>query len=362
MLLACCRRSAALAILLLAALAAPACNDDGDAADDPHPGGTEAPDDAELTDPGGAAQVAEGGDLFARIPEIVSEVEPSVVALILDVGAGSGVVWDAEGRIVTNHHVVHGAGDIRVGFADGRRMPATVLASDPVTDLAVIEVDRQGLPPAEFATELPEVGELAIAVGNPLGFENSVTVGVVSGLNRAIPGSAPATLALVDLIQTDAAISPGNSGGALIDGNGEVIGINVAYIPPQARGVAIGFAIPSPTVTDVIEQLLETGSVSHVFFGVQPAPLTPQIAQRLDAGVERGVIVLEVVPSGPADEAGVEPGDVVIELDGDTVGSVEDFLGSLRGRSPGDPVDVRVVRAGEEIDLSVTLSDQPSTE
>ncbi len=359
MLLARCRRSVVLALLLLGVLGASACNDEGTATDARN-GATDAPDGEEPTDPGGAARVADDGDLFARIPQIVSEVEPSVVALILDVGAGSGVVWDAEGLIVTNHHVVDGASEIQVGFADGRRMPATVVASDPVTDVAVIEVDRDGLPPAEFAGALPEVGGLAIAVGNPLGFENSVTVGVVSGLNRAIPGTAPATRALVDLIQTDAAISPGNSGGALIDGNGEVIGINVAYIPPQARGVAIGFAIPAPTVTDVVEQLLETGAVSHVFFGVRPAPLTSQIAQQLDAGVEQGVIVLEVVPGGPADGAGVQPGDVVIELGGEAVRSVEEFLGTLRGRSPGDAVDVRIVRAGDETELSVTLSDQPS--
>jgi serine protease DegQ len=352
------RLSAALVFLLLAAFVASACNDDGNAVTAPD---TETEDTANGPEVvrEGAPEAVEGGDLFARIPEIVSEVEPSVVALILDVGAGSGVVWDSDGRIVTNHHVVEAANDIQVGFADGRRVPATVLASDPLTDLAIIEVDREGLPPAEFAAELPRVGALAIAMGNPLGFENSVTVGIVSGLNRSIPGSARSTQALIDLIQTDAAISPGNSGGALIDGNGRVIGINVAYIPPQARAVAIGFAIPSPTVVDVIGQLLETGTVSHVFFGVQPAPLTPQIARRLDAGVERGVVVLELVPGGPAEEAGVQPGDVLTELDGEPVRSVENFLASLRGRSPGDVVDVRLLRAGEEVELSVTLSDRP---
>ncbi len=182
---------------------------------------------------------AEG--LFARIPEVVRKVEPSVVAVLTDAGEGSGVIW--RDKIITNRHVVADARRIEVAFADGKRSGARVVGADPVTDLAVLETDRKDLPGVTFASRLPEVGELAVAIGNPLGFENTVTAGIVSGLQRSIPGSAAQSQALVDLIQTDAAISPGNSGGALVSGNGDVIGMNVAYIPPQARAVSIGFAI-----------------------------------------------------------------------------------------------------------------------
>jgi serine protease DegQ len=181
----------------------------------------------EATGAGGA-----GDDgLFARIPGIVQDLRPSVVAVLTDRGEGSGVVWSADGVIVTNHHVIAQAERIQVAFADGRRSAARVQASDPATDLAVLRSDRRGLPAASFADRLPAPGELAIAIGNPLGFANSVTVGVVSGLHRGIPGSAAQTRALVDLLQTDAAISPGNSGGALVGPDAKVIGINEAYIP-----------------------------------------------------------------------------------------------------------------------------------
>ena len=295
---------------------------------------------------------------FADIPDVVQEVEPSVVAIEREGGEGSGVIWSDE-IVVTNNHVVEGASGVNVVFADGSRVEATVRATDPLTDLALVELDTVNLPEATFAEHLPRVGALAIAIGNPLGLENTVTAGIVSAVHRAIPGAAQGAPALVDLIQTDAAISPGNSGGALVDADGRVIGINVAYLPPAARAVSIGFAIPSPTVIDVVEQLLEDGQAEHAFLGVEPAELTPQIAEQFDVEAERGVIVLGVVERSPAEAAGLRRGDVIVSLDGDSLETVEDLLSTLRRRSPGDTVDLRIVRDGEEQTVRATLQDRP---
>jgi serine protease DegQ len=298
-------------------------------------------------------------DVFGAIPEIVRELEPSVVSVLVGQGVGSGVVWDAEGLIVTNHHVVAGGGPIEVALATGERMPAELVASDPRTDVAVIRVERTGLPAAEFADALPEVGSLAIAMGSPLGFENSVTAGIVSGLGRALPPDATQPAALVDLIQTDAAISPGNSGGALVSVDGRVMGINVAYIPPQARAVAIGFAIPATTVVAVVAQLLETGAVQHAYLGVAGRAVTPALADQFGLGVEQGVLVLEVPPGSPAEEADLRAGDVVVELSGEELARVEDLIAVLRRHAPGDEVEVVLVREGERLELEIVLAERP---
>lgn len=328
--------------------------------------GCDTTDDDDTADAGGApTTVEEGGDesaskdVFGRIPEVVDEVEPSVVAILAEGGEGSGVVWSADGTIVTNNHVVAGADQIEIAFADGRRGPAEFVAADPVTDLAVVRAERDGLPAARFAEELPEVGALAVAIGNPLGFENTVTAGIVSGVNRAIPGSAGGTQALVDLIQTDAPISPGNSGGALVDVDGRVIGVNVAFIPPAARAVSIGFAIPASTVRAVVSQLLDDGAVEHAFLGIAPAQLTPQIAERLGVDVERGVVVLEVVEGGPADEAGIAAGDVITTIGDRQVETLEDLFTALRDQEPGDEVTVKLLSDGDGRQVDVRLTDRP---
>lgn len=296
--------------------------------------------------------------VFSSIPQIVRQVEPSVVAVLTDSGEGSGVVWEAAGKVVTNRHVVERATRIELAFADGKRSRARVLATDAVTDLAVLEADRKDLPVVRFADTLPVVGELAVAIGNPLGFENTVTAGIVSGLQRSIPGSATQSQALVDLIQTDAAISPGNSGGALVSGAGEVIGINVAYIPPQARAVSIGFAIPAPTVRKVVTELLRDGKATHPFFGVRPAPLTPEIRRELDVEPQAGVVVLDVVAGGPAAKAGITPGDVIVGVGDTAVEGVEEFLGVLRRGEPGKELDVKIVRADGNRTVRVRLGER----
>jgi serine protease DegQ len=299
------------------------------------------------------------GETFEQIPEIVRRVSPSIVTIFVQTAQGqaegSGVIWNQDGTIVTNNHVVAGATRVDVVLASGARIRAQVKATDPLYDLAVATIDRQGLPAATFASRLPRVGELAIAMGSPLGFTNTVTAGIISALHRSIPsgGQAPS---LVDLVQTDAPISPGNSGGALVSAEGEVIGINVAFIPPQAHAVSIGFAIPSPTVVDDVKQLIATGKAVHAFLGIQPAEVTPQMAQQFHLGVSFGALVQAVVPNSAAAKAGLRAGDVIVELGGTPVRSVEDLLAVLRKHKPGDRVPVKVSRNGKTVTLDVTLS------
>jgi serine protease DegQ len=267
--------------------------------------------------------------------------------------------------VVTNNHVVRVQDQVvervEVAFFDGRRFPARVRATDPTTDLAVVEVDRQDLKPATFQRALPQVGEPAIAIGSPLGFENTVTAGIISGLHREIPGSAQQGIrSLVDLIQTDAAISPGNSGGALVNGRGEVVGISDAYIPPSAGAVSIGFAIPAATTVDVVGDLLRTGRASHAYLGIGADQVSREVAAQLGLDRAAGVLVLEVADGSPAAKAGIQPGDVIIRIGDQPVDTVEDFFGELRQRRPGDQVQLTIVRDGREQQVSVTLGENPN--
>jgi serine protease DegQ len=299
--------------------------------------------------------------MTADLPDLIEAVEPSVVAIQRGGGGeGSGVIWGADGIIVSNHHVVVDAAGLEVVFTDGTRAEATVVASDPRVDLAVLRVDRSDLPVAEFRDDLPRVGELAVAIGNPLGFQGSATLGIISGVGRAVPGSARVSPALVDLIQTDAPISPGNSGGALVGADGRVIGINVAYIPPAGGAVSIGFAIPAATVVDVVTQLLENGTVQHAYLGVEPATLRPGMAPGTDLGTDRGAIVMNIVPGGPASQVGMEAGDVIVGFAGEAIGSAEELLGAIRRAAPGDTVEVTFLRGGAEQTIDVTLGELPN--
>jgi serine protease Do len=338
-------RAAVVAALLAAALAA--CGGSGDNGAAPKASAT-------AGSPRGETPATAQG--FTGIPDLVDKLAPSVVAIAVrtanGAGEGSGVVWDREGNIVTNDHVVDGASAISVQTSAGDRHEARLVAADPRTDLAVIRVDGANLPAATFAETLPRVGALALAMGSPLGFENTVTAGIVSGLDRSLPagGSEPS---LVGLIQTDAAISPGNSGGALVGGDGQVIGINVAYLPPQATGaVSIGFAIPSPTVRDVVAQLIANGQVKHAYLGVQLAPVSTSSGA--------AVVVAAVESGGPAAAAGVQPRDVVERIDGRDVTIIEDVYDVLRGKAPGDEVKLVVRRGDRDRELTVKLGELPA--
>jgi S1-C subfamily serine protease len=345
-------------LLLLAAaavLGVGACTaDDEPAAVDDRPA-TEA---AAATGSAGAADAPGGALTLDDIPDLVERVAGSVLAVRLPGGEGSGVVYD-RGVAVTNAHVVLDAATVEVVYASGRVATARVLGTDPFTDLAVLELPDDSFDPIPFSEDLPRVGSLAIAIGNPLGFEGTVSQGVVSGLERSIPGGGPA---LVGLIQTDAAISPGNSGGALIGPDGEVIGINVAYIPPNVAGaVSLGFAIPSPVVIEVVERILAGEPVEHPYLGVRPHPVTAAVARELGVDPPTGVLVVEVVPGGPADGAGIETGDVIRALDDEAVDDVGAFLRRLRDYAPGDAITVTVSRGGEPLDITVELTQRPAT-
>jgi S1-C subfamily serine protease len=272
---------------------------------------------------------------------------------------GSGVIYRPDGVILTNLHVVADATRIEVALADGSRIGGRVAAADPDTDLAVIRLDRKGLPAAEFRNGLPQVGELAVVLGSPLGFEKTVTAGIVSGLHRSIPDSASATRALVDLIQTDAAISPGNSGGAVVDTSGRVLGISVAYVPPQQGAVAVGFAIPAATATRSADELLEHGRARHAYLGLQPAALTPEIARELHVR-SGGVLVYTSAPDGPAAKAGIRPGDVLTRMGVQKIKSVEELFAALRQHAPGERVAISYVRDGEIHTAQVQITDRPS--
>jgi serine protease Do len=312
------------------------------------------------------------------VAQVASQVGPSVVQVNVDVtqntpfgpqseeGIGSGVIYRDDGYIVTNNHVVKGATELNVAFADGTTEPAQVVGRDPRTEMAVIRVDRNDLPAAKFnEDEDLVVGQLAVAIGSPSGFESTVTSGVISGIGREFPaeftgGDPAATSALTDLIQTDAAISPGNSGGALADRDGEVIGINVAYLPPSDTGaVNIGFAIPSDTAASVADQLIETGKVSSAYLGVETTDLSPEDAERFGLPVESGAIVEHVEPGSGADAAGVRRGDIIARLGDNPIDNAGDLFGALRDYQPGDTVELTVFRDGDELTLDVTLGERP---
>jgi serine protease Do len=317
-----------------------------------------------------------------QIPEdepvalVASQVGPSVVQVNVEAtqntplgsqseeSVGSGVIYRKDGYIITNNHVVEGASEVNVAFADGTTERAKVVGRDPDTEIAVVRVDRDDLPAAKFDdSDNLVAGQLAVAIGSPSGFESTVTSGVISGLGREFPPELTGGVlerSLVDLIQTDAAISPGNSGGALVNRDGEIIGINVAYLPPAETGaVNIGFAIPSDTAVSVADQLIETGEVSSPYLGVFTTDLSPEDAERFDLPVDSGALVGEVEPGSAADEAGVTSGDIIVALGDNPVQSSGDLLGALRDYQPGDTVDLTVFRAGDKQTLEVTLGERP---
>lgn len=282
-------------------------------------------------------------------------------------GEGSGVVFAAEGMIVTNNHVVsqsnRPAADILVTLATGEELDARIIGRDSLTDLAVVQVNKADLPAAVFVEDMSQVqiGQYAIAIGSPLGFSNSVTLGVVSGLHREIPVSAAeGGQSLIDLVQTDAAISPGNSGGALVDSSGRVIGINVAYLPPDSTGAQdLGFAIPADVAVDVARQLIATGRASHSFLGISPLSVTVELQQRFDLDRDFGILIADVEADTPAGRAGLQQGDIIVGIDGQAMEQESDLYKFLRAKKPGDTVVVSYVRDNSEATTQVRLGERP---
>jgi len=366
-----------------------------------------------------AANAQSAGTVFDALEltlgEIYDQVSPSVVniqvvqetsAVALDIpqlpgfpfdpsqpqeqvpqqATGSGFVWDKEGHIVTNNHVVEGAVDIAVTFADDTTVPAEIVGTDPHSDLAVIQVDLspEKLVPVRLADSTQvRVGQLAVAVGNPFGLEGTMTVGFVSALGRSLPVASSNLMApsytIPDIIQTDAPINPGNSGGVLVSDEGLVIGVPSAIESPVRANAGIGFAIPSAIVQKVVPVLITDGSYEHAWVGISGTTLNSELAEAMGLDSEqRGVLVIEVTPDGPASEAGLRPseqqieirgsevqigGDVIVAIDGEPVAEFDDLVTYLaRNTSAGDTVGLTILRDGREETVRVTLAPRPVEE
>lgn len=291
----------------------------------------------------------------AEIPRIVKELEPSVVTVQTPTGIGSGVVYRSDGIIVTDAHVVEPHKNVRIRFADASEASAVVVGTDNPTDVAVLKADRVNLPAAKFSSSLPVVGELAVVMGSPLGLEQTVTAGIVSALHRNMPPSEELPQGLLDLFQTDAPISPGNSGGPVVNSRSEVIGLAEAYLPPSSGAVDIGFVTPSTTVSDVAEQLLANGTVRRAVLGIVPTELSPEIAERFGLPTDSGALVVEVAGGSPAEQAGLKAGDIITGFDGQKVTSVTDLLAAIRKKEPGQQADVLFQRGPDSRTVKVTL-------
>jgi S1-C subfamily serine protease len=232
-----------------------------------------------------------------------------------------------------------------------------VVGTDQSSDLAVLRIEADDLPVPAFAESQPAVGDEAVAIGSPFGLEGSVTAGIISALDRTVatPG-AP----LVGMLQTDASINPGNSGGALVNGAAEVVGINTAILSPTGANNGIGFAIPIQTATAIADQLITDGTVRHAFLGVNGQTIDPEVAALYGLGIDRGAVLVEIVPGSPAADADLQRGDIVTAVDGAPVTSMPELAGRLQQHRPGDEVELTVVRAGEERALTVELAERPS--
>ena len=273
-------------------------------------------------------------------------------------GLGSGVIVSADGYILTNNHVVEGADELKVTLADDRDFMAKVVGTDPKTDVAVLKIEAEGLPTVTLAdSDKLRVGDVVFAVGNPLGVGQTVTMGIISAKGRSKLGLLENVSGYEDFIQTDAAINMGNSGGALVDARGRLIGINSAIITPSRGSVGIGFAIPVNLARFIMNSLVETGAVARGFLGVTggdalTADLAEQLGLKRDA---RGVVVTEIEPGSPADEAGLRRSDVVVALNGQIVNSWEELRLIVAQTLPGSEAKLRLMRDGKPRDLKVAM-------
>ncbi|HEX5093533.1 MAG TPA: Do family serine endopeptidase [Burkholderiales bacterium] len=269
---------------------------------------------------------------------------------------GSGVIVSPSGYILTNHHVVDAADEIEVALSDGKKMLAKVVGIDPDTDLAVLRVSAEGLPAITFGrSESLQVGDPVLAIGNPFGFGQTVTSGIVSALGR----SGLHINTFENFIQTDAAINPGNSGGALVDANGELVGINTAIYSPTGGSMGIGFAIPVSTAKMVLDQIVKSGTVTRGWIGVEVQELTPALAESFKLGDVRGAIIAGVLRGGPADHAGVKPGDVLTAINGRPVSDPQVMLNLVAELQPGSRARMQLQRQAERLEVEVTVGRRP---
>ncbi|QDQ26483.1 Do family serine endopeptidase [Chitinimonas arctica] len=272
---------------------------------------------------------------------------------------GSGVIVSEQGYIVTNNHVVASADEIQVALSDGRTAEATVVGTDPETDLAVIKVGLTKLPTTTFGqVEKINVGDVVLAIGNPFGVGQTVTMGIVSALGRTNLGINP----FENFIQTDAAINPGNSGGALVDAEGNLVGINSAIYSQSGGSMGIGFAIPASTVKSVMEQIIKDGAVTRGWIGVDTQDLTPELAASFNLPNVDGVLINGVVRGGPAERAGVKPGDVLIAVNNEPVLDFTSMLNLVAAEAPGKEARIKVLRSGKSVEIKIKVGKRPHFE
>jgi serine protease DegQ len=272
---------------------------------------------------------------------------------------GSGVIVSPEGYVLTNNHVIEGAEDIQLVLTDGRRIGARVRGTDPESDLAVLKADGENFPFLAFgAFDRVQVGDFVIAIGNPFGFGNTVTFGIVSALGRNHLGINR----FEDFIQTDAAINPGNSGGALVDTAGNLIGINSTIFSPSGGSLGIGFAIPVSLARSVLEQIIKDGSVTRGWLGIEPLDVNTEVARALALDNVSGVLIRGVVRNGPAERAGIQVKDVVLELDGHATRDTPALLTRIADLAPGSTVKVKVWRERKAQEVEVTVGRRPQAQ
>jgi S1-C subfamily serine protease len=344
---------------------------DGSAADDGTSAATEeSGDDLPLEEP---APVTVTAGATSVVPDVAEAVTPSVVRVdIPDDGGGgraslgSGVIYRSDGYILTNEHVVRGSDEVEVRLADGEVLDAEVVGRDELNDLAVVRVDQTGLPAITFRDPEDEplvVGETVIAIGSPFGLDATVTTGIISALNRQInlPEELVAGPGLVipSLIQTDAAINPGNSGGALVDTQGRLIGINTAILSANGANQGVGFAVNVRQALVSADQLIELGFVRHPLLGVSGKDVSPEDAERLGLDSARGAMVDSIQEDTGAAVADLRRYDVIVGLDGEPIATMAQLIAAVRDRQPGDEVELAIIRGGDELTVTVALSERP---
>lgn len=335
----------------------------------------------------GQVSTVEASDTELTLPDLFTRVEKSVVQITdsdetdpFDSRLGSGFVYDTNGHIITNYHVVNAGGRLDVTFLDGTVYRASLIGADPFTDLAVLYVEgvpQEKLVPLPLAdSSATRVGQQVAAIGNPFGLSGSMSAGIISGVGRLIPAQEAGDFSIPDVIQTDAPINPGNSGGPLLNMRGEVIGINSAIFSTTGQFAGVGFAIPSNTISKVAPSLITTGSFQHPWLGVAGRDMTPGIADRLGLEEPRGFLVMEVVSGSPANQAGIMAGDedttvdglpvrlggdVIVGIDNQTVRKIDDILVYLqREKSVGDELRLTILRDGQEMQITAVLGARPN--
>ncbi|MGE5620366.1 MAG: S1C family serine protease [Sphingomonadaceae bacterium] len=330
--------------------------------------------------PASGEQAQLGQDLSSAVRRVAEQVRPAVVQItttqqgvdlfnqpVPQTGVGSGVIYDQAGYVLTNNHVVEDAGTMTVALPDGRTFEGELIGGDPETDLAVVKVDGENLPVAALGDSgRLSVGDWVVAIGNALALPGgpTVTAGVVGALGRTVqaPGQQEAGPFLYDLIQTDAAINPGNSGGPLVNLAGQVVGINTlvaGVAEPGVQAQGIGFAIAINSARPIAQQLVDSGRVVHPFLGIRYTALTPSIARRLGISDGRGIVVLEVVPGSPADQAGLRRQDVIQQVENQQIVDESTLGRVLSTHQPGDRVTLTVRREGQTSQVQVTLGERP---